>query len=53
MCNLERDCFEVIRYVHSYQSYLWNNAASHRTKAHGKNPVHRIYSDGIVEINLL
>jgi hypothetical protein len=25
----------IVRYVHSYQSFLWNHAASHRAKVHG------------------
>ncbi|KAH8937329.1 hypothetical protein BDL97_16G022100 [Sphagnum fallax] len=28
-----------LMYVHSYQSYLWNHAASHRTRSHGVEAV--------------
>ncbi|CAI6010277.1 unnamed protein product [Closterium sp. NIES-65] len=31
--------FNMTRYVHSYQSYLWNHAASHRIKTYGSTRV--------------
>jgi tRNA pseudouridine13 synthase len=37
-----------LMYVHSYQSFLWNHAASHRTRSHGVEAVVEgdlVYSD--------